>query len=93
MRSRYEHLDPSAPNNYLRNLGYKGKIRAHGWRRNALGDGKDQLKGTTEVIQRQMGHLPQGKVLKAYDKSLLLDERRKFLEDWCSLLVKKGLEI
>ncbi len=26
-------------------------------------------KADTEVIQRQMGHLPKGKVLKAYDTS------------------------
>jgi len=93
MRSRYPHLDPSAPNNYLRNLGYKGKMRAHGWRRNALGDGKDAIKGTTEVIRRQMGHLPEGKVLKAYDKSLLLEERQSFLQDWCNVLEEKGLKI
>lgn len=93
MASRYGHLDPSAPNNYLRNIGYKGVMRAHGWRRNALGDGKDVIKADTEVIQRQMGHLPKGKVLKAYDTSLLLDERRTFLEDWCDALTERGLKI
>ena len=68
-------------------------MRAHGWRRNALGDGKDVIKADTEVIQRQMGHLPKGKVLKAYDTSLLLDERRTFLEDWCDALTDQGLKI
>ena len=93
MQSKYGHLNPSAPNNYLRSLGYKGVLRAHGWRRNALGDGKDVIKADTEVIQRQMGHLPKGKVLKAYDTSLLLDERRAFLEDWCDALTDQGLKI
>ena len=93
MQSKYGHLNPSAPNNYLRSLGYKGVLRAHGWRRNALGDGKDVIKADTEVIQRQMGHLPKGKVLKAYDTSLLLDERRTFLEDWCDALTDQGLKI
>ena len=50
-------------------------------------------KGTHDVIQRQMGHLIGDKVRKAYDKSLILEERREFLEQWCALLVKKGLKI
>jgi len=50
-------------------------------------------KADTEVIQRQMGHLPKGKVLKAYVTSLLLDERRTFLEDWCDALTDQGLKI
>tara|TARA_Y100001938_G_scaffold39113_1_gene54194 strand:- start:576 stop:1826 length:1251 start_codon:yes stop_codon:yes gene_type:complete len=91
--SRWDHLDPSAPNNFLEALGYRNKLRAHGWRRTALTAGIDELKGDREVIRRQMGHLPEGKVLKAYDGSLLMDERREFLDKWCSALVEKGLEV
>tara|TARA_B100001250_G_scaffold251585_1_gene216269 strand:+ start:402 stop:560 length:159 start_codon:yes stop_codon:yes gene_type:complete len=36
------------------------------------------LKG--DVVRRQMGHLPDNKVDKAYDKSLRLDDRRKHME-------------
>ena len=74
--SRFPHLDPSAINNYFRNLGYKDKLRAHGWRRTALTTGIDVLKFDRDVIRKQMGHLPEGKVNKAYDGSLHLDERR-----------------
>ena len=91
--SRWEHLDPSAPDNFLKALGYRNKLKAHGWRRTALTAGIDELKGNREVIRRQMGHLPEGKVLKAYDGSLLMDERREFLTKWCSALVERGLEI
>ena len=76
--SRFPHLDPSSPNNFIRNLGYKGKFRAHGWRRTALTAGIDILKTERDVIKRQMGHLPEGKVNKAYDQSERLDERREF---------------
>ncbi len=44
-------------------------------------------------IQRQMGHLIGDKVRKAYDNSLMLDERRLFLEQWSKLLIKEGLTI
>ena len=93
MQSQFPHLDPSTPNNFLKNLGYRNTLRAHGWRRTALTAGIDVLKGDREVIRRQMGHLPEGKVLRAYDGSLLLDERRQFLEKWCGTLVDMGLKV
>lgn len=93
MQSQFPHLDPSTPNNFLKNLGYRNTLRAHGWRRTALTAGIDVLKGNREVIRRQMGHLPKGKVLRAYDGSLLLDERREFLEKWCATLVDMGLKL
>ena len=30
--SRFNHLDPSAPNHYLRSIGYKDALRSYGWR-------------------------------------------------------------
>ena len=93
MQSQFPHLDPSTPNNFLKNLGFRNKLRAHGWRRTALTAGIDVLEGDREVIRRQMGHLPEGKVNRAYDGSLLLDERRQFLEKWCATLVDMGLKV
>lgn len=68
-------------------------MRAHGWRRTTLTAGKDVLKFDGDVIQKQMGHLPEGKVKQAYDGSLLLEERRDFLNQWCQLLVETGLKV
>ena len=90
---RYLHLDPESPNNYLIRLGYKGKQRAHGWRRTARSNFVDQLGCDEDVIKRQMGHLPDNKVDKAYDQSLRLKDRKDFLEKWCNLLVKQGLRV
>ena len=87
------HADPEAPNRYFKNLGYKNKQTAHGWRRTFLTYGIDILKQNETVIRRQMGHLPEGTVLKAYDGSELLDERYNFLNDWGNLLTKNGLEV
>ena len=92
-QSRFNHLDSSAPNHYLRKIGYKNVLRAHGWRSTALTTGIDVLDADREVIKKQMGHLPEGKVNRAYDKSLQLDKRRKFLEDWCNLLEQNGLTV
>ena len=90
--SRYAHLDPEAPNNLLKGLGYRDVLRAHGWRSLPLTAGQEVLKTSHEIIQRQMGHLIGDKARKAYDKSLMLEERREFLEQWCSLLASKGLK-
>lgn len=87
------HGDPEAPNRYFKNLGYKERQTAHGWRRAFLTNGIDVLKEREVVIRRQMGHLPQGSVLKAYDGSELLEERYSFLRNWGDLLIKNGLEI
>ena len=89
--SRYPHLDPCTPNNYLRNIGYQNKMVAHGWRSIALTNGQEKLGANFEIIQRQMGHLVGDKVRKAYDHSRMLKERKEFLENWGNLLVKQGL--
>ena len=93
MQSQRPHLNPSAPNNYLTALGYKGIQRAHGWRRVARTYGVDVLKAREVVIERQMGHLPKGACGKAYDGAQYLDERLEFLRNWGQVLVQQGLSI
>ena len=44
------HADPEAPNRYFKNLGFKGKQTAHGWRRAFLTNGIDVLKEREVVI-------------------------------------------
>ena len=90
-QSKYEHLDPSAPNDFLKRIGYDGELVAHGWRSVARTYGVDLLKAREIVIERQMGHLPTGKVGKAYDRAIYLDERVEFLKQWCNLLEQNGL--
>ena len=88
----YPHLNPEAPNNLLKNLGYASKLRAHGWRQLPLTVGQEILKTDHEIIQRQMGHLIGDKIRQAYDRSLMLEERRQFLQKWSLLLVEQGLK-
>jgi len=90
---RFLHLNPEAPNRFLSNLGYKDVLTAHGWRSVPLTVGQERLKVSHEIIQRQMGHLIGDKVRKAYDNSLMLEERREFLEKWSQLLVAEGLKV
>ena len=56
--SRFPHLDPSAPNNFIRNLGYKDKLRAHGWRAVALTNGIVRIHGLSDVMSGEMVEFP-----------------------------------
>mgnify|MGYP001238226232 CR=1 FL=1 len=95
--SRYPHLDPSAPNAVFRGLGIKDSegemVVAHGWRGTFNTAGIDVIKGEDDVIKKQLGHLPKGKVNQAYNSSERLDERRKFLSKWGKELVRLGLRL
>ena len=92
--NKIPHADPLAPNNFLKALNYRGKLRAHGWRAVALTYGQEVLKTNWEIIDRQMGHLPQKKGERGhYDNSIKLEERKDFLDKWCKALVDQGLKI
>ena len=93
MASRFDHLTPEAIGDYLVRLGYKDRQRAHGWRRTAMTQFVDILGCEKDIVKRQMGHLPDNKVDKAYDQSLRLKERHEYLQKWSDLLVDIGLEV
>tara|TARA_S200000501_G_scaffold58634_1_gene49024 strand:- start:362 stop:1606 length:1245 start_codon:yes stop_codon:yes gene_type:complete len=88
---KYPHICPDAPNKHLRELGYKDKLTAHGWRSVALTAGQDVFNFPHDIIQRQMGHEIGDKVRKAYDRSKCLEKRLKFLNAWCDSLSNMGL--
>ena len=92
-----DSLDPQSPNNFMRSLGIKNKegrpVVAHGWRGTFCTEGINIIKAELDVIKKQMGHLPEGKVNKAYDKSERLEERRDFLTKWGNELKKLGLTL
>ena len=90
---KYEHVCPDAPNKHLRDLGYKGKLTAHGWRSVFYTAGQEVLNTNLEIIKRQMGHVIGDKVRQAYDKSEHLVARKEFLQKWCNALVDRGLVI
>ena len=95
--SRYKHLDPSGPSNFIRGLGIinsdKEQFVLHGWRRTFLSSGQDVIKGQKNIIRKQLGHLPEGKVERAYDWSEHKEERRDFLEKWGRALIEMGLKV
>lgn len=86
-----EYLSLESPNNHISNLGYKGKLVAHGVRSMANTMGIDELKYPHELIDLQLGHKKKGKVRQAYDRSQQMEERTEFMNAWAQLLVDNGL--
>ena len=76
---KYPHLEPSGIQKYLIKLGYKGRQRAHGWRRTARTQSVELLGVEEDLIKRQMGWIPENKVDKAYNQSFRLKERKEWL--------------
>lgn len=87
------HINLEAPNKHIGNLGYKGKLVAHGVRAMVLTYGQEKLGFEFDVIDRQLGHKPQGKVRQAYDRTEWIDQRVKFMTAWGDLLMEQGLVI
>ena len=84
-------MNPSSINAHLIRMGYKGILVGHGVRSVPLAAGQEIIDFSHEVIQRQMAHSVGDRVRQAYDRSQMMDERRKFMIAWCDALVEQGL--
>ncbi len=87
------HITTDAVNNHLKHLGYNKEQTTLGFRNFATTHGIEILKVPLEVIDRQLAHKQKNKIIAAYDKSTLIDERTLFMERWGNLLLENGLII
>ena len=87
-------LQKDSPNKHIRNLGYGGRLVAHGVRRMAATHGQEQLGFAYDIIHLQSGRLiSKDKVRRAYDAAQFIPERTDFMDKWGDLLVANGLII
>lgn len=70
----------------LRRLGYNGIMTGHGFRSLAMSAIKEKLDYRHEVIDRQLAHLPKGKVNQAYDRAMFIPERIKMMQEWADYI-------
>ena len=87
------HMNPSSMNQHLVRMGYKGVLNAHGIRAIPMTAGQEVLGFPAEIIQRQLSHSIGDKIRMAYDRSAMLDERRRFMVAWCDALLAQGLKV
>ena len=88
------HLGDETINDHFKNLGWKDKQSAHQWRSIITTSALEKSTFEYEVIDRQLGRMGHLNGTRGhYDRSTLLDKRRKFMKWWSRTLIEQGLKI
>lgn len=78
-------MSPSTANFIIRQLGFAGRLSAHGFRGTASTI-LNELGYRPDVIERQLAHVPLNKVRAAYNHAEYLPERTRMMQEWADLL-------
>ena len=70
----------------LKRINYQSIMTAHGFRSLFMSISTEKLKYETRIPDRQLGHVPRGEVLRAYDRAKYLDERIKLIQEYADYL-------
>ncbi len=88
-----KHLGSETINDHFKNLGWKDRQSAHQWR-SVITTASREHNFDYEIIDRQLGRMSHLNGTRGhYDRSTLLDKRRKFMEWWSKTLIEQGLSI
>ena len=91
---KLNHLGGETINDHFKNLGWKDKQSAHQWRSVITTSALEKSKFDYQIIDRQLGRMGHLNGTRGhYDRSTLLEERRKFMEWWSKSLIEQGLII
>ena len=92
-----QHLREERPSKVMTGMGIvnsKGEqVTSHGWRKTLMSAGKSIFGQQHEMLDRQLGHIPEGKVNQAYDFAQLIKQRRRFMIDYERAFMEMGLTI
>ena len=95
--NRYPHLDPEAPSRVMRKVGNTNdqgeQVTSHGWRKTLQTEGQNVFRQPLIMLKKQLGHLPENKVDKAYDFSDYMPMRKEFMPEYEKELVNLGMKI
>ncbi len=61
-------------------MGYRGIHTGHGFRALGMGIAQEKLGYRNEIPDRQLSHVPQNEVRRAYDRAKFLDERTEMMQ-------------
>ncbi len=70
----------------LRRMKYYRRMTGHGFRALAMSTIKQKLGYRHEVVDRQLAHLPKGKINQAYDRADFLGERKVMMQQWADYI-------
>lgn len=70
----------------LQNLGFKGRMTAHGFRALARTAIREELDYAPDIIEVQLAHKPAGPLGSAYDRAQFLKQRTQMMQDWADYI-------
>ena len=89
-----KHLGAETINDHFKNLGWKDKQTAHQWRSVITVSALERSEFEYDIYDRQLGRMGHLNGTRGhYDRSTLLDQRRKFMQWWSKTLIQNGLKI
>jgi integrase len=70
----------------IKRLGYKGRMTGHGFRALARTSIRENLGYEADVIERQLAHAHESKIVAAYDRAQFIDKRRVMMQNWADFV-------
>lgn len=81
-----KHMSRDALSKAVRNLGFQGRHTPHGFRALARTAIREKLNYDSEVIERQLAHLPGTSLGRTYDRTQFIDKRMEMMQDWADYI-------
>lgn len=83
-----KHVSNNIVLNYLKRLGYKGRMTGHGFRSLAASICTEKLKINPVAIDRQLSHQEADKTKAAYFRAEFMEERIELMQTWSDYIEK-----
>ena len=77
-----KHVSNNIVLNYLKRLGYKGRMTGHGFRSLAASISTEKLSFNPVVVDRQLAHQEADKTRAAYFRADFMEDRKKLMQEW-----------
>ena len=81
-----KHMSNNTILKALERMGYKGRMTGHGFRALGMSSIKEKLGYRHEVVDRQLAHVHQSKIDRAYDRAQFIDDRTTMLQEWADYI-------
>lgn len=81
-----KHVSNNIVLNYLKRLGYKGRMTGHGFRSLAASICTEKLKINPVAIDRQLSHQEADKTKAAYFRAEFMEERVELMQTWSNYI-------
>lgn len=86
LTSKAGHLHRDALSKALRDMGFRGKQSAHGFRATFRTLARERLGAEVDVLEAQLAHAPRSEVQAAYARATFKAQRREVLQQWADYL-------